>query len=35
MATVGAPAGVGGQWTDEQKDELAPILAAYWQPPTI
>jgi Ca2+-binding RTX toxin-like protein len=35
MATVGAPAGAGGQWTEEQREELAPILAAYWQLPTI
>jgi Ca2+-binding RTX toxin-like protein len=32
MASVGAPGGVNGQWTDEQRDALAPVLASYWQP---
>jgi Ca2+-binding RTX toxin-like protein len=32
MASVGTPAGVNGQWTEEQQDALAPILSTYWQP---
>ena len=32
MATLGAPAGAMGQWTDEQRDALAPILTSSWQP---
>lgn len=32
MAAIGAPAGVDGQWTDEQREALAPVLATYWQP---
>jgi Ca2+-binding RTX toxin-like protein len=32
MAAVGAPGGAGGQWTDEQRETLAPIMASYWQP---
>jgi hypothetical protein len=26
---------VDGQWTDDQRDALEPILAAYWQPPAF
>ena len=32
MAGLGAPGGEGGQWTDEQKEALAPILTTYWKP---
>ena len=32
MATVGAPGGAGGQWTDEQREALTPMLNTYWQP---
>jgi Ca2+-binding RTX toxin-like protein len=32
MATVGAPSGAGGVWTQEQQEALAPVLASYWQP---
>jgi Ca2+-binding RTX toxin-like protein len=32
LSAVSAPAGVNGQWTQEQRDALEPILAAYWQP---
>ena len=32
MATLGAPGGSGGNWTDEQREGLAPIISAYWQP---
>lgn len=32
LAAVGAPAGVNGQWTEEQRESLAPVLAAHWQP---
>ncbi len=32
MAALGAPAGVDGGWTDEQKEALAPVLTAYWRP---
>jgi Ca2+-binding RTX toxin-like protein len=31
MASIGAPAGVSGQWTEEQRDALAPILSVCWQ----
>lgn len=31
MAAIGAPAGVGGSWTEEQRDALAPVLATYWK----
>jgi hypothetical protein len=27
MALVGTPAGINGQWTEEQQDTLAPILS--------
>ena len=30
MATVGAPDGSNGQWTQEQEDALQPILSTYW-----
>ncbi|MDR1045908.1 MAG: calcium-binding protein, partial [Candidatus Adiutrix sp.] len=32
MAALGAPGGVDGGWTDEQREALDPILAAAWQP---
>ncbi len=32
MAVLGAPAGVDGGWTDEQRKALNPIVASYWQP---
>jgi Ca2+-binding RTX toxin-like protein len=32
MASAGAPGGAEGQWTDEQREALAPVLASYWQP---
>ena len=32
MATIGAPAGVDGGWTEEQRESLAPVLSTYWQP---
>jgi len=32
MAALGAPAGVDGQWSAEQQEALAPVLASYWQP---
>ncbi|UQZ90123.1 hypothetical protein C4J81_13305 [Deltaproteobacteria bacterium Smac51] len=31
MAAVGTPGGVDGQWTDEQKEALTPILSTYWK----
>ncbi|UQZ88093.1 hypothetical protein C4J81_02250 [Deltaproteobacteria bacterium Smac51] len=31
MASIGDPAGIDGQWTEEQKDNLAPILTSYWK----
>ena len=32
MAAIGTPGGADGQWTDEQREALAPILSTYWQP---
>jgi hypothetical protein len=32
IAALGAPAGVNGGWTEEQREALNPILASYWQP---
>jgi hypothetical protein len=32
LSQLGAPAGVGGQWTENQIEEMTPILASYWQP---
>ena len=32
MAGIGAPGAADGQWTDDQRDALAPVLGAYWQP---
>ena len=32
MAAIGAPGGAGGQWTEEQRESLTPVLSAYWQP---
>lgn len=32
MAALEAPAGVDGQWSTEQQEALAPVLATYWQP---
>ena len=34
MASLGAPGGADGGWTDEQREALAPILTTYWQPRT-
>ena len=31
LASFGAPAGVDGGWTEEQKEALQPIIATYWQ----
>ena len=31
LASFGAPQGVDGKWTEEQKEDLAPILSSYWQ----
>jgi Ca2+-binding RTX toxin-like protein len=33
LASFGAPAGVDGGWTDEQKEALQPVIAAYWHTP--
>jgi hypothetical protein len=32
MAALGAPGGIDGGWTEEQREALDPILAAAWQP---
>lgn len=32
IASFGAPQGVNGQWTEEQKEALTPTLASYWKP---
>jgi Ca2+-binding RTX toxin-like protein len=32
LASFGAPAGVDGGWTEEQKEALQPIIATYWHP---
>jgi len=32
MAAIGAPGGADGQWTDEQREALTPMLSTYWQP---
>ncbi len=32
MAALGAPGGVDGGWTEEQQENLNPIVASYWQP---
>jgi Ca2+-binding RTX toxin-like protein len=32
LASFGAPQGVDGKWTEEQRESLAPILSSYWQP---
>jgi Ca2+-binding RTX toxin-like protein len=31
LAAFGVPEGTDGRWTEEQRESLAPILAAYWQ----
>jgi Ca2+-binding RTX toxin-like protein len=33
LAAFGAPAGVDGGWTEEQKEALQPVIAAYWHSP--
>lgn len=32
LASFGVPAGVDGQWTDEQREAVAPVLSSYWRP---
>lgn len=32
LAVIGAPGAVDGGWTEEQQQDLNPIVAAYWQP---
>ena len=32
MSSIGVPGGIDGQWTDDQRDALAPVLTSYWQP---
>ena len=34
MAAIGSPGGADGQWTDEQRETLTPVLSACWQPRT-
>ena len=31
LASFGAPAGVDGGWTEEQREALAPVLTTYWK----
>jgi Ca2+-binding RTX toxin-like protein len=35
MASFGSPAGVDGNWTEEQQASLGLIIAAFWQPKQI
>ena len=32
MAALGAPGAADGNWTDDQREALNPIIASYWQP---
>jgi hypothetical protein len=32
MSAIGAPAGVNGQWNQEQLDSLPNITSTFWQP---
>jgi Ca2+-binding RTX toxin-like protein len=32
MSVIGAPAGVGGNWTEEQQESLSSIISTFWQP---
>lgn len=32
LASFGAPAGVGGQWTDEQREQVNGVISTYWKP---
>lgn len=32
LASFGTPQGVDGQWTEEQKENLTPIISTYWRP---
>jgi Ca2+-binding RTX toxin-like protein len=35
LSSIGTPAGTDGQWTDQQREDLTPILSAYWRPEEI